>query len=245
MPALAYTEAGAGDVIVLLHGQGGDGSAWSAQVNALSARYRVISVDLPGHGRSRGGVTTMAGFAAEVAALVHALSPEPAHVIGHSFGGMVALQLAIDAPALVRSLAIVNSTSQGAGMALRTFAISAFIRIFGMSAFGRMNTSMHLPDADQEPLRLRLIEAMGACPADGYLAAQRALDAFDVSARLAEIGCRVLVVHSEFDAIPLEEKQLIVDRVKQGHLVTIAASRHVVLWDQPERLNAALLQFLD
>ena len=61
---------------------------------------------------------------------------------------------------------------------------------------------------------------------------------------LGEIGCPVLVVHSEQDVIPLADKELIVKSVKKARLVTIADSHHVVIWDQAARFNEALLAFL-
>ena len=244
---LAYEVAGAGVPVLLLHGAGGSRGAWSLQVPALSKRYQVVSVDLRGHGES--SVTpapcSMTALAADLAGLQKALSLGPCHVVGHSLGGMVGLQLALDFPQGVKSLAVVNSTALGQGLWVRSFLVRSFIRLAGMPAFARANAKLHLPEPGQLALRQRFIETMGACPAAGYLAAQSAIDGFDVRARLGEIGCPVLVVHSDQDVIPLEDKSLIAGTVARGQLETIEHSRHIVVWDQPERLNAVLLSFLD
>lgn len=243
---LAYGMEGAGEPVLLLHGQGGNGSAWSLQTATLSKGYRVVSPDLRGHGGS--SVTrdsySMAMLAADAAALCGALSVGPCHVLGHSLGGMVGLQMALTFPELVRSLVVINSSARGHGLWIRSFLLKSFIRLGGMKAFARLNARLHLPEPEQGHLRQRFIETMGSCPSDGYVAAQDAVDTFDVSARLGEITCPVRVIHSSQDLIPLEEKRLIAEKVQQGHLVTIEHSRHVVLWDQPQRLNAALLEFL-
>jgi 3-oxoadipate enol-lactonase len=243
---LAYGMEGEGEPVLLLHGQGAHGRDWSLQTAALSKRYRVVYFDQRGHGGS--SVTkrpyTMELLAKDAAGLCRALSLGPCHVVGHSLGGMVALQLALDFPALVRSLTVVNSTPVGYGSWLKGRLLRLFIRARGMPRFARVNTKLHLPEPDQEALRQRLVETMGSNSPDGYIANQDAVDHFDVSARLGEIACPVLVIHSAQDPIPLEEKELIVAKVKQGRLLTIEDSRHLVLWDQPERLNAALLEFL-
>lgn len=244
--ALHHEVSGRGEPVVLLHGQGGRVDAWELQVAALASRYRVVGLDLRGHGRSPvpPGPYTMTALAADVAATIRGLGLGACHVVGHSLGGMVALQLALDAPALVRSLAVVNATAFGDGSRLRSFAVRAFVRLRGMAAFARANASLHLPEPEQGALRERLIATMGACPADGYLACQPAVDRFDVRARLGEIACPVLVVHSALDVIPLADKRTIADGVPRGRLVTIEGSRHVVLWDRPAALAAALLEFL-
>lgn len=243
---LAWTRQGDGPPVVLLHGQGGNGPSWSAQSEALAARYSVHALDLRGHGASNfpPGRWTMGMFAADVAALIRSLGLGPCHVVGHSLGGMVALQLALDAPERVRSLAIVNSSAYGHGLWLRTLLIRTFIRLRGMAVFARLNAKLHLPEPGQQLQRERLVQVMGACSPDGYLGAQAAVDGFDVRARLSEIAQPVLIVHSEQDAIALEDKRLIAEKVQHGRLVTISDSRHVVLWDQPERLCAVLLGFL-
>lgn len=244
--SLHYSDTGAGDPVVLLHGQGGRGDAWDQQVAALAADHRVVCPDLRGHGGST--VTarpyTMPRLAADIAALIRGLALGPCNIVGHSLGGMVALQLALDAPALVRTLVVVNSTAFGDGSRVRSFAVRTFIRLRGMPGFARANTRLHLPEPDQEPLRRRLIDTMGTCPAAGYIASQDAVDSFDVRARLAEIACPVLVIHSDQDLIPLTDKQKIAATVQRGRLHTIERSRHVVLWDQPAALNAALRGFL-
>lgn len=244
--ALHYTDVGAGDPVVLLHGQGGRGDVWDLQVAALAPDHRVVCPDLRGHGDTT--VTprpyTMAQLAADVAAMIRGLGLGPCAVLGHSLGGMVALQLALDAPALVRRLGVVNSTAFGDGSRVRSFAVRTFIRLRGMPGFARANTRLHLPEPEQEPLRRRLLATMGSCPAAGYVASQDAVDRFDVRARLPEIACPVLVVHSEQDLIPIADKRTIADEVQRGRLVTIERSRHLVLWDQPAALNAALRAFL-
>jgi 3-oxoadipate enol-lactonase len=239
---LAYFERGTGSPVVLLHGQGGEAASWSQQLDALAARHRVIAVDLRGHGRSPWvpGRGTMEGLANDVAEL----GLGPTWVVGHSLGGMVALQLALSSPGLVRGLVMVNASACGHGLWVRTLMIRAFLRTAGMKRFASLNAKLHFPREAQGAQRERLVAMMGSTSADAYLAAQEAVDAFDVRERLGELKVPVGVVHSDEDLIPLAEKELIVARVPQAKLVRIPESRHVPLWDQPERLSAVLLELI-
>src|SRR5439155_12833482 len=84
---------------------------WEPQVAELAKTYRVITVDLRGHGQSDkpAGPYTIPEFAADVAGLLESLHASPAHIVGLSLGGGVAFQLAVNYPALLKSLTIVNS----------------------------------------------------------------------------------------------------------------------------------------
>ncbi len=186
----------------------------------------------------------MSSLAAACVDLCRALSIDRCHVVGHSLGGMVALQFTLDAPVLVQSLSIINSTSNGKTPWPQRMILRAFIHLFGMKAFARVNAKLHLPGAEHEALRKRFINMMGACSAQNYLVVQRAVEDFDISSRLPEISCPVLVTHSTGDLIPLADKELIASRAQHGRLVTIKDSRHIAPWDQPDRLNQVLLDFL-
>jgi hypothetical protein len=110
---ISYGTVGTGEPVLLLHGQGCHANDWDLQIAALSKKYRVFYPDMRGHGGSSvpKGPYTMAMLAADMAGLCRALSLGPCHVVGHSLGGAVGLQLALDAPALVRSLSVINSSA--------------------------------------------------------------------------------------------------------------------------------------
>jgi pimeloyl-ACP methyl ester carboxylesterase len=109
---LAYAEAGAGPPVLLVHGSLNDCRAWAQQMDAFAARYRTIAVSLrhcwPERWDGRGGDFTVEQHATDLAALLAALGLDAAHVIGHSRGGAVAIQLALAQPACVRSLVLAD-----------------------------------------------------------------------------------------------------------------------------------------
>ncbi|HEY1640027.1 MAG TPA: alpha/beta fold hydrolase [Streptosporangiaceae bacterium] len=97
MTALAYTRAGSGPPLVLLHGIGSWRGAWDPVIPGLAERFDVIAADLPGFGESAplpAGEPTPAALAAAVAGLLDELGITAAHLAGNSLGGWVALELA-------------------------------------------------------------------------------------------------------------------------------------------------------
>ena len=98
---LHHTRRGhSGPAVVLLHGLGSSCRDWEFQEVALETCYRIIAVDLPGHGNSAPprAAVTIEDMADEVSALLAALDEEPAHVVGLSLGACVALRLGLQSP---------------------------------------------------------------------------------------------------------------------------------------------------
>lgn len=111
--------------MILLHGVGLRAEAWNAQTDALARTYRVLAIDLPGHGD--GARLTRAATLADYSDAVAVGWSEPALVIGHSMGAMIALDLAIRYPARVRGVGALNAVferSAEAAMAVQTRADS-------------------------------------------------------------------------------------------------------------------------
>jgi pimeloyl-ACP methyl ester carboxylesterase len=104
---LYYRAQGEGAPVIALHGSASTGAQWRSLVGYLQGRFRVLTPDLPGYGRSQAGPAGPHGDAAAVAALIEQVG-EPVHLVGHSWGGAVALQLARKRPKAVRSLTLIE-----------------------------------------------------------------------------------------------------------------------------------------
>jgi pimeloyl-ACP methyl ester carboxylesterase len=104
-------EQGKGAPVVLLHASGSSGTQWRSLAARLATRYHVFAPDLIGYGSTPGwngrGGFCLAHEAALVRGLLGGLG-EPAHLIGHSYGGAVALQVARTRPELLRSLTVIE-----------------------------------------------------------------------------------------------------------------------------------------
>jgi pimeloyl-ACP methyl ester carboxylesterase len=109
--ALAYDVRGSGEPVLLMHcGFVADAFAPLMNDSQLTAAYRLINYHRIGYGQSdrASGPMSVADQAADARALLEQLGIERAHVVGHSYGGVVALQLALDAPHRVQSLALLE-----------------------------------------------------------------------------------------------------------------------------------------
>ena len=110
---LAYSVRGEGEPVLLMHcGFVADGFAPLLNQTVLTERYQLIAYQRRGYGASARvtGPMNVSEQAADAQALLRHLSLERAHVVGHSYGGVVALQLALDAPSAVQSLALLEPT---------------------------------------------------------------------------------------------------------------------------------------
>ena len=110
--ALAAIRQGEGPALILLHGVGLRAEAWAAQIDALAAGWTVIAPDMPGHGESPlpAEPLTLATYTDLLAAAMagQASMAEPVCIAGHSMGAMIALDLAIRYPAMIRGIALLN-----------------------------------------------------------------------------------------------------------------------------------------
>ncbi|MGN6377713.1 MAG: acetoin dehydrogenase dihydrolipoyllysine-residue acetyltransferase subunit [Gaiellales bacterium] len=104
-----------GEVVLLVHGYGGDRNSWLFLQEPLAARHRVYALDLPGHGTSSkdvgdGSVETLADA---VLGVLDAIGAERAHLVGHSLGGAVALAATVRDPRRVSSLTLIAPSGFG------------------------------------------------------------------------------------------------------------------------------------
>ena len=246
---LHYEVAGTGDTVVLLHGLGSSMRDWGSQIARLSTQYRVVSIDLRGHGRSSRprGPYRMADFAADIAAILAHLGVDSAHICGISLGGMVAFQLAADFPERVRTLAIINSGPAFPGRTLkgRLTLLSRFavIRMKGLPALAPIIAGRLFPKPEQELHRRTFIQRFAENDRSAYEHTMRAIGKFDVSDRLDRIRCPVLVLASDRDYTPVAAKEAYVSRLADARLVVIRDSGHASPIDQPEQVNDALMEF--
>jgi pyruvate dehydrogenase E2 component (dihydrolipoamide acetyltransferase) len=101
--------------VLFIHGFGGDLDNWLFNLDALAEKNRVFALDLPGHGQSTPKVpgTTLADLAGFVGKFMDAVQLEKAHLVGHSMGGGIAAQMAVDAPARVESVSLISPSGFG------------------------------------------------------------------------------------------------------------------------------------
>ena len=114
---IRYTRRGPseGTPVVLIHGFGGDADNWMFNIDAVGENVPVIAWDLPGHGASSirmpgNSIEALAQFSV---AFMKSLDVQRAHLVGHSLGGAIAAQIALNEPALAASLTLIASAGFG------------------------------------------------------------------------------------------------------------------------------------
>jgi 3-oxoadipate enol-lactonase len=248
---LYYEVTGEGAPLLLLHGLGSSSRDWELQLPDFSRHFRVIAVDVRGHGRSGKppGPYSVDQFAVDTGALLQKLALGPAHVVGISMGGMIALQLALDSPEYVRSLVIVNSAPElvprSFGQRVQLWQRLLVARFCTMRQIGTFIGRRLFPKAEQAALLQIFIERWAENDKRAYVHAFRALLGWSVTGRLAEIRQPVLVLAAEHDYVPLAYKEAYVAQMPTARLAAIADSRHATPIDQPEAFNRTVLAFLE
>jgi pimeloyl-ACP methyl ester carboxylesterase len=201
---LYYEERGTGAPILLIHGTGSDANNWGTAPNELATLGRVIAYDRRGFTRSRwpglSHRTTASGHAEDAAALLTHLGAWPAIVVGRSFGGNVALELALRRPGHVRALALLEGGGEALSPEVRVFMdkltdrVRAAAAARGPEAAGEVLWRAVLGDPGYEAAP----EGMKARVAANGSAVMAELEGFwdgqPERGQLAEITCPVLVV---------------------------------------------------
>ncbi len=251
---LHYEEVNPGGAppVLLLHGLGSVGADWRFQFDALAgAGYRVLAPDLRGFGRSSAPPeVTVPAMAGDMVHLLARLGAVPAHVVGLSMGGVVALQLAIDHPEVVRRLVLVNTFAR-----LRPQSLSGWFywllravltRFIGPEKQAAMVAQRVFPRPEHEEMRRNLYQHIIHTNPCAYRSAMQALRRFDVRSRLGELQMPVLVVTGSEDTTvsPPVQKEM-AQHIPGARHVIVEGSGHGVIADNPDAFNRILLQFLE
>jgi pimeloyl-ACP methyl ester carboxylesterase len=226
-----YDEQGEGDPVVLLHGGAVDSRFFDQNVPALAERFRVITTDLWGHGRTpdREGPFSLESFAIDVAELIERVATGSAHVVGHSIGAAVALDLALRDPGRVGRLALVSGgfrPDEPQDMPIETM-VDHTVGFLG-SRYGEVS-----PDGE------------------AHFAVVTRKD-FELSARepdltvedLGRVRARTLVMAADDDITALEQMLDMYRAIPDAELAIVPGTSHFLLQEKPELVNAILLDFL-
>ena len=245
-----YEIHGQGKPLVLIHGLGSSTRDWELQIPALASIFQVIALDLRGHGRSdkAPGPYSMVLFAGDIADLIRALEIQAPHLVGISLGGMVAFQIALDYPRLVRSLVVINSTPELVAKnwkdRLGFLQRQLIIRFLGMEKMGKVLADRFLPDPGHAELRQIFVQRWAENHRPSYLASLNAVYGWSVTDRLGEITSPTLVIGADGDYFPTADKEAYTKLIPGARLTIIENARHALPAEKPDELNQIILDFL-
>lgn len=245
-----YEIHGQGEPLLMIHGLGSSSRDWEMQLPEFSRHFQVITIDLRGHGNSSKskGPYSMALFAADTGRVLRELTIPSAHILGISLGGMVAFQLALDCPELIRSLVIVNSVPELIPRGMKDW-ISYWQRLLvtrflGMEKMGQLLAERFFTKPEQQDIRDLFVQRWAGNHKPSYLASLKAAFGWSVLDRLGEIQAPALVIGADGDYFSTTEKEQYTRLMPHAELIIIENSRHALPAEKPAEFNQVVLNFL-
>lgn len=250
---LAYTDEGRGAPIVFLHAFPLNRAMWEPQVRALSGRFRVITVDLRGHGESEALLWNFSldQYADDVRALLAHLEIPEAVLVGLSMGGYVVFAFHRRYPQQARALVLADTRAQADTEEGRRgrcgMAQAAFTRGHAPVVDAMLPKLLSQESRDNRPeLVARVQDMITSTPVSGIIVDCMAMaDRPDALPLLKDIACPTLVVVGDQDqATPTADARTIAEGITGAQLKVISGAAHLSNLEQPEAFNRAVAEFV-
>ena len=238
---LHYREAGEGEPLILLHGNGGDGAYFQEQMGPLSEYFRVIAIDTRGYGGSPRGSRpfTLAQFARDLEDFLEEEEIEKAHVLGFSDGGNIALLFALNSCARINKLILNGANLFWDGLKPEVREEIEDTYDDAASELADLEQEEADPEQEEEELLTRRRELCVICERMKLM-----IDEPDICPeQLAGITVPTLVIVGTDDMIDDAHSQLIADSLPDARMVRIEGD-HFIAMKEPAAFNAAVLDFL-
>jgi len=250
---LSYSEAGQGTPVVLLHGFPLSRTIWREQQERLSDRFRVITPDLRGHGRSPApmGVYEMELLARDVLALLDALRIKKGIIMGHSMGGYVALAAWKLAPERFLALGLVDSQAGADPEEVRQgrYTMAEKVAAEGSKPVSEaMLPKLFAPNLPTgAPIIDQVRQMILNTPSAGIVGTLKGMaERSDSGPLLTNLNIPVLILTGDKDqVIPLEKAKAMVAALATPTLSIIENAGHMPMLEQPQATTTALRNFLN
>jgi 2-succinyl-6-hydroxy-2,4-cyclohexadiene-1-carboxylate synthase len=256
---LHVVSSGKGEPLLLLHGFTGSSSTWDYFRSMLDSDFRVIAVDLPGHGQSSipGDPKrySLDRLSSDLAKVLDDLQIDRAAVFGYSMGGRAALRFALNEPTRL-SFLILESTTPGIDEASRPQRAAAdglladMIERDGVAAFVAKwerlplwNTQARMPDAGRRALHSQRLANDARGLANSLRGAGSATDPA-VTERLNEIQTPTLILTGELDTKYIEIGRILESGIPNAEMQIIPDAGHAIHLEQPDAVIDAIRGFL-
>ena len=237
--SIHYTVRGTGKAVIFVHGWTCDETSWAGQVPAFAGTYRVITLDLPGHGKSdppARGDFSMNAFADAVEAVRVAARVDRAVLVGHSMGAGVIRNYALKHPDRVAGLVAVDGL-----LDVRPFAGWPVDRTpMTLDARRRLVDSMFVPETP-EPLRVRIRKMMLGTPA--AIANGSGGSMFDAANQSQQtISAPALTIFAGKPLFPINANTK--EMLPNWSWSQVGGTGHFVMMERPTEVNRLIATFL-
>lgn len=229
-PTIYHEKFGSGPPLILIHGLGGSRRWWRKNVAPLARHFSVYTVDLVGFGMSRGEKRFVLS---EAAALLHEwmgqMGIDHAALVGHSMGGRIGAELAVDFPGAIDRLVLVDTP------------ILPFGHGYARQSVGMLEALRTVPF---DLLRVLVADTLRTGPWLTLKIGHELLRT-DIARKLANLQTSTLIIWGERDTVvPWRLAQELALQLPQCHLVTLPKAGHAPMWERPEEFNRVVLAFL-
>ncbi len=228
--------------LVLIHGAGGSHLHWPRQLRRLSTTD-VYALDLPGHGKSEGvGRQSIPAYSEQLLEWMKDVWVQRPVLVGHSMGGAIALQTALDSPSSLSGLVLVGSgarlrvaeTFLQSSMSEETMDQAVQVLIEWSYSAGASRSMREQSARDMRKTRATVLH-------NDFVAC----NGFDVMTRLGELLLPVLIVCGSEDRLtPEKYSRYLATHLPDARLVLLPGAGHMVMLEQPQATAEAVRVFL-
>lgn len=251
MSHINVVESGQGPTVLCLHGIGSSADTFEPQMAELGGELRLLAWDAPGYARSADPQTPLDldGYADAAALVVKEHAAGPVHVLGLSWGGVIAVRLARRHPELVRSLILADS-SRGSGTSPAKAAAMrerpTRLADEGAEAFAAARGPRLLSPRAPAEVVIRVTQTMrDAIRLPGYAYAAESMAATDLTDELPQVRTPTLVLCGSEDTVTgVPESQALAGGIPDAVFVTLRAAGHQANQESPESFNAWVSAFI-
>jgi len=250
---LAHHWRGEGAPLVLIAGLGGRGASWQPFLDTAARRFRVLTFDTPGAGKSPplAGPVSIRELAGQVGQLLDRLGIESAHVVGRSMGGMIAQELALLAPERIERLVLVSTTARPDAHLQAIFRLWARMAELDLPADLRRHSTLlwclgsrSLATNPHAQAYLRATRAPGR--SRDYALQAEACARHDALERLSALRTQALVVSGTDDRLtPARHAELLAKTIPGAELAYIPDAGHLPYLEYPELFARTVLGYLN
>ncbi|MDW7650989.1 MAG: alpha/beta hydrolase [Bacillota bacterium] len=236
-----YMLRGEGEqTLVFVHGAGGNSLHW-VEMEPPSG-WRLVAVDLPGHGKSGGSAkSNVFAYADWVADFIRAIGGCTA-LAGHSMGGAITMALALSCPELVRGLILVGT---GAKLGVSPVILDLCRTGIAARVEDQLANMAYGPLPSREQIR-EWYQMFGQATCHAYLMDFTACNRFDIRERLGEISHPTLIACGKDDRLtPFKYSEYLLAHLPNAQLTGIEDAGHMVMMEQPTQLNHSIKSFCE